>query len=56
MRETASGSGDPAKFEEPEEMNIDQVMAEEWMDEEKEMAATYAYPHGDPSGNPSEYA
>ena len=59
MREAASGSGDPARYEESVKMNIDQILAEEWMDQEREAATTYAYPHGDPgdpSGDLSEYA
>ena len=35
LAERSSSSGGPAHYEEPEVMHIDQVMAEEWKDEEK---------------------
>ena len=35
MQEKATGSRDPASYTEPEVMHIDQVMREEWSDQEK---------------------
>ena len=56
MQEKASGSGGPAQYVEPEAMSIDQVMTEEWTDQEHELALTQAYLHVDSAEESGEYA